>query len=136
MQIVKKETLPSVNLNGRVAARIFDGTRHGGGVTASAFIVDVADESGPPRHKHPYEEIFIIIDGTVRLEADGEVIEATSDEICIVPAGVPHKFTNMGPGPARMVNIHAAAEVITEFVDELPANYQAEYLVKARSHQH
>jgi mannose-6-phosphate isomerase-like protein (cupin superfamily) len=132
MQILKTETLPAINLNGKVAARIFDGNKHGGGVNVSAFIVNVTDESGPPRHKHPYAEIFIIIEGKVRLEADGEVVEATPDEICIVAADAPHKFTNVGPGPARMVNIHAAADVVTEFVDELPADY--EYRVSAHSH--
>lgn len=118
MQIVQKNGLPTIRLNGEVAAHIFDGSKNGG-VTCSAFIVDLQPELGPRRHTHPYEEIFIIVEGTVRLEAGGEFVEATPDEICVVPAGVPHKFTNVGPGRARLVNIHAAAEVVTEFAEDV-----------------
>lgn len=117
MQIVKKNELPTVRLNGEVAAHIFDGSKNGD-VTCSAFIVDLQPQLGPPRHTHPYEEIFIIVEGTVELEAGGETVEATPDEICVVPAGVPHKFTNVGPDRARLVNIHAASEVVTQFAED------------------
>jgi mannose-6-phosphate isomerase-like protein (cupin superfamily) len=126
MQIVKKDSLPTVRLNGEVAAHIFDGSQNGN-LSSSAFIVDVAPGTGPKRHKHPYDEIFIIIEGTVRLEADGETVDATPDEICVVPAGVPHAFTNLGPGRARLVNIHAAAQVVTEFPEDESADSSYEY---------
>jgi hypothetical protein len=51
MQIVKMSTLPSVKLNGEVAAHIFDGDH--GSLGSSAFIVDVAPGTGPRRHQHP-----------------------------------------------------------------------------------
>jgi mannose-6-phosphate isomerase-like protein (cupin superfamily) len=35
----------------------------------------------------------------------------------IGPAGVPHGFTNSGPGPARLVCIHAAPAMKTDWVD-------------------
>ncbi len=127
MQIVKKDDLPTVRLNGEVAAHIFDGSTYGD-VPCSAFIVDLQPNVGPKRHTHPYEEIFVIVDGTVRLEAGGELIDATLDEICIVPAQVPHTFTNLGPGRARLVNIHASGEVITNFTeDDSTSNVSYEY---------
>lgn len=36
----------------------------------------------------------------------------------MAPALTPHKFRNSGSGPARSVNIHAAAEMETEWLDE------------------
>ncbi|MDH6216890.1 cupin domain-containing protein [Streptomyces pseudovenezuelae] len=126
MQIVKRHTLPTVQINGEVAAYIFNASKYPD-ATVSAFIVDVAAAAGPPRHLHPYEEIFIIVEGTVRLESDGKEIDATPDDICVVPAGVPHKFTNLGPGRARMVNIHAAQDVVTEFVPDEAANSSYAY---------
>jgi quercetin dioxygenase-like cupin family protein len=126
MQVIKKSDLPSVRLNGEVAAHIFDGGDHGG-ISSSAFIVDVAPGTGPRRHKHPYDEVFVIIEGTIRLEAGGEVIEATPEEICVVPAGVPHGFTNIGSDRARMVNIHVTAKVVTEFVEDPSANTDVTY---------
>ena len=116
MQVVNKADLPTVRLNGEVSAYVFDGSAHG--VTSSAFIVDAAPGVGPRRHRHPYDEVFLIVEGTVRLEADGEVTEATPNEICIVPAGVAHAFTNVGTTRAKMVNIHITAQVVTEFVDD------------------
>lgn len=71
-------------------------------------------------HTHPYEEIFVIVEGKGQLEAGGEVLDTTPDQICIVPAGVPHTFTNPGPGRARLVNIHTAGQVVTEFTDDDP----------------
>jgi quercetin dioxygenase-like cupin family protein len=38
-------------------------------------------------------------------------------DIVIGPAGVPHGFTNAGPGPARLVCIHAAPAMTTTWVD-------------------
>ncbi|CAM5646585.1 cupin domain-containing protein [Streptomyces glaucescens] len=117
MQIIAKSSLPTIQINGEVAAHILNASKHEG-LSVSAFIVDVAADAGPPRHSHPYEEIFIVVDGTVRLEAGGEKIDATPEDIVVVPADVPHKFTALGPGRARMVNIHAAVEVVTEFVPD------------------
>ncbi len=127
MQIVKKDSLPTVRINNEVAAHIFNGSKYGD-LACSAFIVDIQPSLGPRRHTHPYEEVFVIVEGTVRLEVGVEVLEATPEEICIVPAGVPHTFTNLGPGRARLVNIHAAAEVITEFAeDDSSSNVSYEY---------
>ncbi|MDI3418515.1 cupin domain-containing protein [Streptomyces luteolus] len=126
MQIVKKDSLPSVRIDGEVAARIFSGAKYDN-VSVSAFIVDVAPGIGPNRHQHPYEEIFVITEGTVELEAGGEVLHATPEEIVIVPAGVPHRFSAAGDGRAQMVNIHAAAEVVTEFVPDASDSSSYEY---------
>ncbi|WP_433273455.1 cupin domain-containing protein [Actinosynnema sp. CS-041913] len=129
MEVVKRSELPTIRMEGQIAAYIFDG-RSNGDLTSSAFIVDVPAGKGPGRHTHPYDEIFIIVEGTVRLEADGEVVEATPEEICVVRAGVPHAFTNVGPGRARMVNVHAAADVRTDFVEEGPADPSYRYNVR------
>ena len=43
--------------------------------------------------------------------------EGGPGDIVIGPAGTPHGFTNNGPGPARLVCIHAAPAMKTEWVD-------------------
>jgi mannose-6-phosphate isomerase-like protein (cupin superfamily) len=130
MQIIKKDTLPTVRWDGDILARIFDGKRHGS-VHVSAFIVDCPVGTGPNLHQHPYEEVFVPIAGTVRMEVDGQMFETTPDEVVIVEAGVPHKFMNIGPGRAQMVNIHANPEVITEFVDDPTANPEYQFYQEA-----
>jgi mannose-6-phosphate isomerase-like protein (cupin superfamily) len=61
--------------------------------------------------------------GLDRIAADGaesrvgdESLEGGPGDIVIGPAGIPHGFTNRGPGPARLVCIHAAPAMKTEWV--------------------
>lgn len=116
MQSILKGSLPTIVIDGEVSGYIMDGEKYG--ASASAIIVDVAPGCGPVHHTHPYPEIFVIIDGVVRVEVDGEVMDAAPEQICVVPAGAVHKFSNVGPGRARLVNIHAARAVVTEFVGD------------------
>ncbi|MCX4751376.1 cupin domain-containing protein [Kitasatospora sp. NBC_01287] len=113
MRVIAKSGLPSVVIDGETAAHIFQGVS--AGTTVSAFIVDVAGQVGPDRHTHPYDEVFVIVEGNVRIEAGDEVVDGTPEQIVVVEARVPHTFYNLGPGPARMVNIHAAERAVTEF---------------------
>lgn len=126
MRIVNKADLPSVRMNGEIMARIFDGGKHGG-VSVSAFIVDLPPGAGPKRHVHPYDEVFITVHGQVELEADGEVRTTDPNEVCIVEANVPHTFTNIGEDRAVMVNIHANPDVITDFVEGGPERVGYEF---------
>jgi mannose-6-phosphate isomerase-like protein (cupin superfamily) len=116
MRIVEKDGLPVVRIGGEVAAHIFDGSQHG--VGSSAFIVDLAPGPGPRRHLHPYDEIFVVMQGAAQVEADGRLHELTPSEICVVPAGVAHTFTATGPERVQMVNIHVSEQVRTTWVDE------------------
>lgn len=126
MRVFSRSGLPTVRLGGEVAAYIFDGEQHGG-LSASAFVVDLAEGTGPPPHTHPYDEVFLVLEGVVRLVAGGEEVDASPEEVCVVEAGVPHSFTNVGPGRARLVNVHTASRVVTEFVREATADGSYEY---------
>jgi mannose-6-phosphate isomerase-like protein (cupin superfamily) len=123
MQAIKQDNLPSIEIDGEIAARVFDGEQYG--ATVSAIIVDVAEGGAVPHHRHPYEEVFVIVEGSVRVQVEDDTLDATSADICVIPAAAAHAFTNIGSGRARMVNINAAPRVITEFIAEEPpdANY-------------
>lgn len=71
---------------------------------------------GPPLHRHPYDEIHIIREGRVLFLIDGEKIEAEPGDIVIVPAGVVHSLTTLGPGRTRDIGIHLASRTDTEFL--------------------
>ncbi len=43
------------------------------------------------------------------------VNEGGAGDIVIGPPDVPHGFTNLGPGRARLVCVHAAPAIRTEF---------------------
>ncbi len=74
----------------------FQGHRHGAGV--SFIVVDAPPGGGPRLHKHPYEEVFVVQEGTATFTAGGETIEVEGGQIVVVPAGVPHRFVNSGRG--------------------------------------
>jgi quercetin dioxygenase-like cupin family protein len=65
-------------------------------------------------HRHPYDETWIVLDGTVNFQAANETRAAGPGDVVIVPANTPHKFTNDGPNRSRLVCIHANPTVIGE----------------------
>jgi len=83
----------------------------------SFIVVDAPSGSGPKLHKHPYEEVFVVQEGSVTFTAGDDVIEARGGQVVVVPAGVPHKFVNSGTGRLRQIDIHASERFITEWLE-------------------
>jgi mannose-6-phosphate isomerase-like protein (cupin superfamily) len=80
----------------------------------SFFLVRNQSGQGPRLHHHPNDETVVILEGSVRVSGGDEVLDGGQSEIVIGPAGVRHGFTNLGPGPARLVCIHAAPAMTTQ----------------------
>ncbi len=72
---------------------------------------------GPRLHTHPYAETFIIREGRGLFTVGEQKIEATAGQILIAPAGVPHKFTNLGPGPLETIDIHENGTFVTDWLE-------------------
>lgn len=77
------------------------------------FLQVGADGSGPPPHRHPWDEAFYIIDGEAEFGLDDELCVAAPGTLVHVPAGTRHWFRLRGratrmlsltsrPGAARM----------------------------------
>ena len=82
------------------------------------MIVVAAPPGGGPRlHRHPYEEVFVIQEGTATFTAGDETVEAKGGQVVVVPAGVPHRFVNTGEGLLRQVDIHANDRFVTEWLE-------------------
>jgi mannose-6-phosphate isomerase-like protein (cupin superfamily) len=90
---------------------------HNHGAAVSIIVVDAPPGSGPKLHRHPYEEVFVVQEGTVTFTAGDETIEAKGGQLVVVPAGVPHKFANTGKGRLRQVDIHASDRFVTEWLE-------------------
>lgn len=76
-----------------------------GPITVLAYGTDEVG-AGPRLHVHPYDETFIVIEGRGRFSVGEAVIDAAAGEIVLGPAGVPHKFENLGPGRLQTIDIH------------------------------
>ena len=98
-------------------AHTFEGYRYDD-ADVSFFLTDGPPGSGPKLHKHPYAEVFVIQEGNVTFTAGDDTIEATSGQIVVVPAGVPHKFVNSGSGRARHIDIHTSRRMVTTWLEE------------------
>lgn len=95
----------------------FAGYDHGE-IGASAIVIDAPPGSGPRLHRHPYTEVFIVLEGSATFTAGEDVIAASCGQVVIVPAGVSHKFVNAGPGRLRQVDIHPSGRFITEWLED------------------
>jgi mannose-6-phosphate isomerase-like protein (cupin superfamily) len=89
----------------------------GTGVTVLFYATEETGR-GPVLHVHPYDEIFIIREGRALFTVGGETIEAEAGEIVFGPAGVPHKFRNLGPGRLETIDIHASDRWIQTNLDD------------------
>lgn len=104
---IELESLP-----GSEQSRKFEGADYGAMV--SFFHVFGPPGSGPPLHKHPYEETFIIESGSVIFTVDGDEIEAGPGQIVIAPPDTPHKFINSGDETLHLIGIHSAPRMEQE----------------------
>ena len=112
--IIGKDELPYVvnkdELTRGKTARWFEGHRYGD-VDVSFFLVDSPPGGGAALHKHPYEEVFVTLEGEATFTVGDATIEASAGQIVVAPAGVPHKFVNSGSGPLRQVDIHPSGRI-------------------------
>jgi mannose-6-phosphate isomerase-like protein (cupin superfamily) len=80
-------------------------------------VVDAPPGGGPKLHRHPYEEVFIVQEGTATFTAGDETVEVKDGQVIVVPAGVAHKFVNSGEEWLRQVDIHASERFVTEWLE-------------------
>ena len=84
----------------------------------SFLLVNAPPGGGPALHQHAYAEVFVVQEGHARFTAGDETLEVAGGHVVVVPPGTPHKFVNDGDGALRMVNIHAAGKIVTEWLKE------------------
>ncbi|MDQ3703641.1 MAG: cupin domain-containing protein [Chloroflexota bacterium] len=94
----------------------FEGEQFGSGVS---LVIISSDEPGvgPYLHQHPYSETFVIRTGRGLFTVGDEQITGAGGQIIVVPALTPHKFAVIGPDRLEMIDIHASATFITEWLE-------------------
>jgi quercetin dioxygenase-like cupin family protein len=97
------------------------GTGNLKGVDHGATISLILDHSeagqGPRLHRHPYDETWVVQEGNLTFQLGEEHHRVGTGDIVIAPPGVPHKFTNDGPGQSSLVCIHANPTMVTEWLE-------------------
>jgi mannose-6-phosphate isomerase-like protein (cupin superfamily) len=120
----------TVTPDGRLPAKakLFDPTGDGpyrGSINGEALATQITvltygnDEpgTGPVLHVHPYDEVFVIQQGRARFFVSDQTIDAEAGETVLGPAGLPHRFINLGPGRLQTLDIHLSPRWIQTNVE-------------------
>jgi quercetin dioxygenase-like cupin family protein len=107
--------IPFRDLPGRARGGRFEGAPEGADV--SFFVVRAPEGEGPGLHRHPYEETFVLLEGSATFTVDGETMDGVADTVIVVPAGAVHKFV-AGPQGLTSVNIHPRGRMEQEDLEE------------------
>jgi mannose-6-phosphate isomerase-like protein (cupin superfamily) len=103
-------------LIGTNRTRRFVGLEHGAGI--SYFFVDNEPGQGPGLHWHPYTETWVVLEGTAEITIGDRLLTATAGDTATVPAGVWHRFENVGDGRLKVLCIHASPVIVQTWADE------------------
>lgn len=88
----------------RVAMRLMVGRADGApNFALRHFTVAVGGHT--PRHRHDYEHEVYVVQGTGRVEQDGEMHDLRPGDVTFVKPNALHQFVNTGDGPFKFLCI-------------------------------
>ena len=94
----------------------FEAQGHEIGAGISVIAVDSQPGDGPALHRHPYTEVFVVLEGQATFTLGDERRVVAAGEVAVVPAGVAHQFANSGSGRLVQVDIHENDHFVTEWL--------------------
>jgi quercetin dioxygenase-like cupin family protein len=84
----------------------------------SLFEEEVPLGTGPPPHRHDWDEAYYILEGAVEFTIDGEPVRSSRGDFNYLPRGTVHGFKGASESTARVL-IFAAPAHGSEFFREL-----------------
>lgn len=109
-----------IDARGRLgdARRLVGEWQGGAGGAAISLVANYIAKAGEgvQLHRHPYAETFVVQRGRVCLTTSHGSLVAEAGQIVVVPGGVAHGFTSLGPEPLEMLDIHESGSFVTEWL--------------------
>ena len=109
-----------------------------GGLSIEVFETTGPEQAGPPPHRHPWDEVYVVLEGTLEVFDGQSWRQAKAGACATVPANQVHAYRNgssdcrfltiAGPGHAREFFEQMDAEVTT-----LPPDMGAVLAVASRN---
>jgi quercetin dioxygenase-like cupin family protein len=90
----------------------FEGSHYGASV--SFFVVTSSPGKGADKHRHPYEEVFVILEGNTEVIIGGKQQSVAGGNIVVIPPNTWHEFKNRSSHNLLMVNVHPVPKMIQE----------------------
>jgi quercetin dioxygenase-like cupin family protein len=121
MPIIDHNNAPEVPW--RPNYRKWEITQAGDGTTSSDMSrSEVGVGTGAPLHSHEADELIMILEGTLEVRLGDEVHKVGPDHTLVIPPNVPHGFTCIGPGAAKIVTFFPIKEPFkhTTFLEGQP----------------
>jgi quercetin dioxygenase-like cupin family protein len=87
------------------------------GQSWSLMEAEVPRDAGPTPHYHPWDEVFYVLQGQVRVWANGREQVVGVGDLVHIPAGTPHAFRGASEEVARMIGFSAPAHADGFFRD-------------------
>ncbi|MGI8404381.1 MAG: cupin domain-containing protein [Thermomicrobiales bacterium] len=97
-------------------AHVFNGAQHGL-PSVSLMMSELQPGEGPSLHRHEYDEVFVVEEGTGTFLIGETSVEATQGNVVLIPAGMPHAFTNAGEAILRLTAVHVASRGAIEWME-------------------
>lgn len=115
-RILRFEEIPVVSRGGGVATTPLAGSW----IDAKGFTSGIT--TFPPGaaiklHTHNVEESVTILEGDAQCDVEGQSYRLQRLDSTYVPAGIAHRFVNVGDGPMRILWVYATTHVTRTFVD-------------------
>jgi mannose-6-phosphate isomerase-like protein (cupin superfamily) len=113
--VVRRDELPAGRTADGSVVRSLEGQDYG--LSGSSLLLgELAPGFGLPLHRHPVEEVFLLVRGEATFTVGASRVEAGAGDIVVVPAGVPHRFVNSGEAPLVIHAFLAGPRIVTEYV--------------------
>ena len=114
-------SLPHVAVVGNVYTILVSGKQSAGRYALIDMFVPPG--GGPPPHRHDFQEMFHVLEGSVEVMFRGDRFSAQAGETVSIPANAPHAFKNVASTPARLLCTVSPAgedEFFLEIGDRVP----------------
>lgn len=126
MVVVKDGAGEALQVMGAQVKFLCTGEKTGGGW--SLMETAVPEGSGPPPHRHPWDEAYFVLEGEVRFSLEGREQLFRAGDFIYAPANTLHGFHGTSKSPARMIIFDTPAHAESFFrevhreVRDIPAD--------------
>jgi quercetin dioxygenase-like cupin family protein len=90
-----------------------------GGLSIEVFETTGPEQAGPPPHRHPWDEVYVVLEGTLEVFDGQDWRQAEAGACATVPANQVHAYRNGSPG-CRFLTIAGPGHA-REFFEQMDA---------------